>query len=177
MKTTRWVALLLAVGTAGCGGGGKMEWKGTLKGESELVDYKAAMSSTYPPPAPLDKGNGSATLESGLDNLLRLGKDTTIPGCMLSFFPGSAKRDSTEKATAREFRLKDDSPIKRDGPGGAAGCVGRIDKDGPLVEIEIDHALVSLHNDGEFYVGIDYRAKGDYDKKRVLRIKGTRGWF
>src|SRR5687767_9984534 len=113
MKTPTWIALLLTVVTASCGGGGKMEWKGTLKGESELVDYKAAISGAYPPPAPLDKGNGSAMLESGLDNLLRLGKDTTIPGCMLSFFPGLAKRDNTEKATAREFRLKDDSPIKR----------------------------------------------------------------
>ena len=177
MKTPTWIALLLTVVTASCGGGGKMEWKGTLRGEFALVDHKAEISGTYPPPAPLDKGNGSATLESGLDNLLRLGKDTTIPGCMLSFFPGLAKRDNTEKATAREFRLKDQSPIKRDGPGGAEGCVGRINKDGPLVEIEIDHALVSLTDDGEFYVGIDYRAKGDYDKKRVLRIKGTRGWF
>ncbi len=30
---------------------------------------------------------------------------------------------------------------------------------------------------GEFYVGIDYRAKGDYDKKRVLQMQGTKGWF
>jgi hypothetical protein len=96
---------------------------------------------------------------------------------MLSFYPGSAKRDSTEKATAMEFRLKDDSPIKRDGPGGAEGCVGRIDKDGPLVKIEIDHASVTLQNDGESSIWIDYRAEGDYDKKRALWIKGARGWF
>jgi len=33
-----------------------------------------------------------------------------------------------------EFKIKDGSSIKRDG---AAGCVGRIDKGGSSVEIEI----------------------------------------
>ena len=172
MRATRWIALLLAVVTASCGGGGKMEWKGALKGAYELVDYKAATSSTYPPAAPLDKGSGLATLDA--DNLLTLGKETPIPGCMISFYPGAAKRDHTEKATAMEFKIKADSLIKRDG---TAGCVGRIDKGGSSVEIEIDHAVVTLHDDGKFYVGIDYRARDDYVNKRILRIEGERGWF
>ena len=171
MKEIKCIVLALAFVTAGCGGN-KMEWKGTLKGAYELVDYKAATSSTYPPAAPLDKGNGSATLDAA--NLLTLDKETPIPGCMISFYEGSAKRDNTERATAMEFKIKGDSSIKRDGE---AGCVGRIDKGGSTVEIEIDHAVVTLHTDGKFYVGIEYRAKGDYDKKRILRIEGERGWF
>lgn len=174
MKNIRCIAIVLAVVIAGCGGG-DMKWKGTLKGAYDLMDYKAATSSTYPPATPLDTGDGSAKLETGPDNLLTLDGSSPIPGCMIGFYPGSAKRDNTEKATAMEYRLKDGSTIKRNGS--AVGCVGRIDKGGSLVEIEIDHALVALHSDGEFYVGIDYRAKGDYDKKRILRIQGTKGWF
>ena len=172
MKEIKCIALVLAFVTAGCGGGGKMEWQGTLKGSYELMDYKAATTSTYPPAAPLDKGNGSATLRP--DYLLTLDKETPIPGCMISFYPGAAKRDNTERATAMEFKIKDGLSIRRDG---AAGCVGRIDKGGSSVEIEIDHAVVTLHSDGKFYVGIDYRAKGDYEKKRILRIEGEKGWF
>ena len=155
-----------------------MEWQGTLKGTFEIQDHKLATdSSLYPPPAPLDTGSGSATLEKGLDNLVRLGKDTPIPGCMLSFNSGSPKRDSTGAASSFEYKINQDAPIKRDGPGGMSGCVGRIGKGAPLGEIEIDHAAVSIQKDGEFYIGIDYRDKGDYDKKRILQIKGTRGWF
>jgi hypothetical protein len=174
MKNAGLIAVVLAATTAACSGG-SMEWKGTRKGTYELMDYKAATSSSYPPAAPLDTGSGSATLELGSEHLLTLDNDSPIPGCVISFYSGQAKRDNTEKATAMEFKIKDDSLIRRSG--NVAGCIGRIDKGGSLVEIEIDHALVALHSDGEFYVGIDYRAKGDYDKKRVLQMKGAKGWF
>lgn len=175
MKSIRWIAVVLVVITAGCGGK-SMEWKGTLKGTYELMDHKAATSSTYPPAAPLDTASGSATLEAaGHDLQLTLDSGSPIPGCMITFYPGSAKRDNTGKATAMEYRMKQSSTIKRSG--GAEGCVGRIDKGGSLMEIEIIHAQVALYSDGQFYVSIDYSAKGDYDKERILRTEGTRGWF
>lgn len=175
--TKHIIGILPFVLMIGCSGAG-MEWKGTLKGTFEIQDHKLATdSSLYPTPAPLDSGSGSAMLESGLDNLLRLGKDTPIPGCMLSFNSGSPKRDSTGAASSFEYKINQDAPLKRDGPGGSPGCVGRIDNGTLLGEIEIDHAVVSIKKDGEFYIGIDYRKKGDYDKKRIMQITGTKGWF
>ena len=168
--------ILLAV-VIGCSSGGGMDWKGSLKGEYAIDDYNAVIAGKYPPPEPVETGNGSASLEVGLDHILKLGKETPIPECVISFFPGLAKRDSTEKATAMEFRIKDEISIKRDGLGGAPGCVGRIEKDGPATEIEIDHARVSLHDDGEFHISIDYRPTGNYEKRRTLRIHRKRGWF
>lgn len=177
-KMLSLVVLVVVILACGGGSGGKMEWTGSLKGEYVIDDYKAMIAGKYPPPAPLDTGTGSASLEVGLDHILRLGKETPIPECMITFFPGSARRDDSGRATAMEFRIKDQYSIKRDGPGGAPGCVGRLSKSEQPGEIEIDHAIVTLSDDGEFSVGVDYRKKGDYEKKSTLRLKGMRGgWF
>ena len=174
MRSIAQIIIAVTILTAACGGG-KMEWSGTLKGTTELMDHRDVTSSAYPRPAPLDTGTGSAELNAGSFHVLTFSSGSPLPDCMINFFPGSAKRDTTEKATAMEFKITEADRVRRKGT--ESPCVGVIDKGKPPVPIEIDHAQVSLKDDGEFFVSVDYRPVDVYTEKRVLYLQGQRGWF
>ncbi len=158
--------------SVGCSSG--LEWKGTVKGTFEIQDSKAKIAHNHndPPLVPLETGSGSATLYTGLNDHCRLGKDTPIPDCTFTLKPVQATG-----TTSVEYKLFNPEKAHTGETNDGKGCVGRVDKGGPLVPIEIIYAAVTLNSDGEVYLSVDYQAKDGEYKRRDMSMKGKRGWF
>ena len=179
--------LILSSAMLACGGGGNMEWKGTLKGTFQLKDFKNSTSSAYPRPAPLEEGKGSAMLYTGLVDHFRLGSDTPIPDCTFE-----VEKSGAVDTTRLDFKIKNPEKSHTGETNDGKGCQGRVEKGGELVAIQILAASVELHSSGEIHVSIDYvptdrdsstsrdplrLPQPDYEKRRDLYMDGERGWF
>lgn len=153
-KNTIWLALILLVFSMACGGGN--EWNGKISGETELQDGSGST---------IEKGKGTASLEQGLDHHLKMGKDTPLADCDITFFPGSLSSGSSDKM---EFKIKNADGIK---------CKGSLGKGAAATDIYIQSgSAVTATSDGVFTVLIYYGSDAS-GEKRTFILTGKKGWF
>ncbi len=172
--------LILVILIVGCGS--EFDRNGKFSGDFRVTDPSGkSLNGDL-----VFEGNGTMTLE-GTHNpefkleepVLKLGKDTPLPDCVIFIAKSSEEFDEMTHAFTgtREYRnLKEGkTPQTADG----APCRGKFSKDEPPTEVEIKGVYVKAHKNSsfEYEVEINFQAVGDYKKERWIHLFGNKTWF
>ncbi len=152
-KHTIWIAVVFTSLLVACGGG--TEWTGKFSGETELQDGSGGK---------LEKGTGSATLETGLDNKIKFDKTSPLADCDIRFSTGS---NDTGRSSEKRYKVKDADSIK---------CKASLGKGAAPVEISVQGGDATVKDTGEFSCIVHYSGVASGERRSFI-LTGTKGWF